>query len=132
MSQRLVLDASAAVDLLLQREGSGSLTARIASTQLRHAPHIIDVEVAHVLRRLVRIGDLRSLEGAEALNKLADFRLYRHAHWILFPSIWRRRENLTAYDAAYVALAEALGATLLTCDQRLAAAAKDIIPIEVL
>jgi predicted nucleic acid-binding protein len=84
-----------------------------------HAPHLLDVEVAQVLRRFVASGALAAPRAAEALTDLADLPLTRYSHEILLPRIWSLRANLTAYDAAYVALAEALDATLLTADLRL-------------
>ena len=87
-----------------------------------HAPHLIDVEVAQVVRRYAAAGELDAERGREALADLADFPLLRYPHDLLLQRIWELRNNLTAYDAAYVALAEVLGAPLLTRDRRLAAA----------
>jgi predicted nucleic acid-binding protein len=87
-----------------------------------YAPHLIDVEVAQVVRRYAAAGELDAERGREALTDLADFPLLRYPHDLLLPRIWELRHNMTAYDAAYVALAEALGAPLLTLDRRLAAA----------
>lgn len=87
-----------------------------------HAPHLIDLEVLQVLRRYAAAGEISSQRAREALDDLAAFRLRRWAHDALALRIWDLRQNLTAYDAAYVALAEALGAPLLTRDRRLASA----------
>lgn len=91
--------------------------------QTLHAPHLLDVEVAQVIRRYALSGEIDRARGGLALADLADLPLRRYPHDFLLPRIWDLRNNLTAYDAAYVALAEALDAPLLTRDRRLAAAA---------
>jgi predicted nucleic acid-binding protein len=88
-----------------------------------HAPHLMDVEVAQVIRRYAANGEIDDERGRMALADLLDFPLRRYPHDFLLSRIWDLRNNLTAYDAAYVALAEALDAPLLTRDRRLAAAA---------
>ncbi|HEX4681714.1 MAG TPA: type II toxin-antitoxin system VapC family toxin, partial [Gemmatimonadaceae bacterium] len=87
-----------------------------------HAPALLDVEVAQVLRRYALRGELTAARGAAAIATLSVFPLHRYSHEPLLPRMWKLRENLTAYDAAYVALAEALDAPLLTGDSRLASA----------
>jgi len=87
-----------------------------------HAPHLIDVEVAQVLRRYVRDKTITAQRGQEALEDLRDLPLSRYPHDFLIPRIWELRATLTAYDAVYVALAELLGAPLLTCDGKIASA----------
>lgn len=87
-----------------------------------YAPHLLDLEVAQVLRRYVARAELPEPRGREALELLRAFPLTRYPHEPLLGRIWELRASLTAYDAAYVALAEALGVTLLTRDQRLARA----------
>jgi predicted nucleic acid-binding protein len=99
--------------------------------QTLHAPHPLDVEVAHVLRQYATAGELDAERGREALVDLADFPLRRYPHDFLLPRVWQLRNNPTAYDAVYVALAEALGAPLLTRDQRLAAAPGHHAQIEI-
>ena len=119
----IVLDASAALELLLRTPAAGVVERRIFSRgQSLHAPHLIDVEVAQVLRRYAASGELDSGRCRDALEDLADLPLTRYPHDLLLPRIWELRENLTAYDAAYVALAEALDAPLLTCDRKLSRA----------
>jgi predicted nucleic acid-binding protein len=98
-----------------------SLGARVEARLFRdgdefHAPHLIDAEVAQALRRLVRTGEVPAERAAEALADLADFDLRRHSHVDLLGRAWELRDNLTAYDAMYVALAEAIASPLVTCD----------------
>ena len=117
----IVLDASAAIELLLASSAGVSIAQRIApATESLHAPHLIDVEVAQVFRRYARAGQLTEARATEALADLADLDLVRYPHDVLLPRIWGLRRNATAYDAAYLALAELLPATLLTTDARLA------------
>jgi predicted nucleic acid-binding protein len=119
----IVLDASALVELLLGTARGLSIGTRISDPALAlHVPHLADVEVAQALRRYVRDGELDAAAAAAALEDLRALDLERHAHEPLLDRIWALRKNLTAYDATYVALAEALEATLFTCDGKLARA----------
>jgi predicted nucleic acid-binding protein len=119
----IVVDASAVLEALLRTPAAAAVEGRLFdSRQTLHAPHLIDVEVAQVVRRYAAAGELDAERGREALADLADLPLLRYPHDLLLPRIWELRHNLTAFDAAYVALAEALGAPLLTRDRRLAAA----------
>ena len=119
----IVLDASAAVDWLLQTPAGRGIEQRIyARNETLHTVHLLDVEFAQVLRRLVREGKLAPRRAAEAIEDLTALRITRHAPVLLLDRIWHLRQNLSAYDAAYVALAEALKAPLITRDQRLASA----------
>lgn len=119
----IVLDASALLELLLVTPTGRAIAERaFAPAASLHAPELIDLEVAQVLRRYERAGALPAGRAAEALQDLADLRLERYSHRLLLPRIWELRANSTAYDAAYVALAELLDAPLLTCDAALAAA----------
>ena len=128
----IVLDASAAVDWLLQTSTGQQIDERIYSPkESLHAPHLLDLEVAQVLRRLVREGILSARRADEAIQDLADLRIARYPHYVLLPRIWQLRHNLSAYDAAYVGLAEILGAALLTRDGRLASAAGHAALVEV-
>ncbi len=85
-----------------------------------------------MLRRYVGRGDMAAERGSQALDDLTGFPITRHEHEPFLPRIWSLRENLTAYDAAYVALAEVLGATLVTRDGRLAKAVAGLVSVEVL
>ncbi len=128
----IVLDASAAVDWLLQTAAGRQVENRIFSrNESLHAPHLLDLEVAQVLRRLARQGVISNRRAEEAVRDLVDLRVNRYAHAVFLPRIWQLRQNLSAYDAAYVVLAEQLGATLVTRDQRLAAAAGHAATVEV-
>lgn len=119
----IVVDASAVLEILLQTPAASRLSRRIlASGETLHAPHLLDVEIAQVLRRYARSGVISSERGAEALKDLADLPLHRYPHFVLLPRIWQLRHNVTSYDAAYLALAEALNAPLLTRDRALASA----------
>lgn len=92
-----------------------------AANQTLHAPHLIDLEIAQVLRRYVRSASISAERGTEALNDFLDLPLTRYPHFVLLTRVWQMRHNLTAYDAAYLALAEALDAPLITRDRALAA-----------
>ena len=119
----IVLDASAAIEWLLRTQTGIKIDKRIFSPQVPlHAPHLLDVEVAQVLRRYVRDKAITARRGQEALEDLGDLPLNRYPHDFLIPRVWELRATLTAYDAIYVALAELLDAPLLTCDGRIASA----------
>ncbi|HKW16925.1 MAG TPA: type II toxin-antitoxin system VapC family toxin [Terriglobales bacterium] len=119
----IVLDASAVVEWLLQTPPGLRIESRIYQrNESLHAPHLLDVEVVQVMRRLVREGVLSVRRANEAIEDLIGLRITRYPHVVFVPRIWRLRHNLSAYDAAYAALAEELGATLITHDARLASA----------
>jgi predicted nucleic acid-binding protein len=119
----IVVDASALIEVLLRTPAAGKVEQRLfAPGETLYAPHLIDVEVAQVLRRYAVAGMVGEVRCHEALQDLADVPLARYAHDILLERVWELRGNLTAYDAVYVALAEALDAPLLTRDRRIAAA----------
>jgi predicted nucleic acid-binding protein len=128
----IVLDASAAIDWLLQTPAGQRIEQRIYSRQeTLHSVHLLDVEFAQVLRRLVRQGTLTAGRAEEAIVDLAALRITRYAPVLLLQRIWRLRQNLSAYDAAYVALAERLQASLITRDQRIAAAPGHSASVEI-
>jgi predicted nucleic acid-binding protein len=119
----IVLDASAAIEWLLQTPLGVKIEKRVlVPSESLHVPHLLDIEVAQVLRRFVRGGTITTLRGHEALEDLSDLPVHRYPHDFLIPRVWELRATLTAYDAVYVALAELLEAPLLTCDARIASA----------
>ena len=118
-----VVDASAVLEALLRLPAARAVERRIFEpAQTMHAPHLLDVEVAQVIRRYAANREIDAERGRTALADLADFPLHRYPHDFLLPRVWELRNNLTAYDAIYVALAEVLDAPLLTRDKRLATA----------
>ncbi|MCU1303179.1 MAG: PilT protein domain protein [Candidatus Sulfotelmatobacter sp.] len=127
----IVLDASAAIDWLLQTTAGREIEKRIYSRgESLHAPQVLDLEVAQVLRRLVREGAVSAPRSDLVIEDLLDLRVTRYPHFVFLPRIWRLRDNFSAYDAAYVALTEKLGATLITRDARLASASARAVSIE--
>ena len=128
----IVVDASAVVEFLLQTPLGQRVEASLfARTEELHAPHLLDVEVIQALRRLVRTGDVLPTRAEEALEDLAALAIRRHAHFDLLARAWELRDNLTAYDAMYVVLAEALDAVLVTSDGPLGASPGHEVRIEV-
>jgi predicted nucleic acid-binding protein len=112
------------VELLLDTVTGRRVAILIGDAALGlHAPHLLDVETIRVLRRFAREGIVGEEEAEAAIEHLLALDLQRHSHEGLMERAWVLRKNLPAYDAMYVALAEALGATLVTCDGRLARAA---------
>ncbi len=119
----IVVDASALLELVLRSERGERVADRaLDPEEALHAPHLIDVEVTQTLRRLVLLKDLSPGRAKLALDDYLALVVERHPHIELVPRLWQLRETLTAYDAAYVALAEGLNAPLLTCDGKLARA----------
>jgi predicted nucleic acid-binding protein len=117
----IVVDASALIEFLLQTALGTRVEARLFRDRDEfHSPHLADVEVVQGLRRLVRAGEVSPDRAAEAMADLGDLDLHRHPHLDLLTRAWKLRDNVTAYDAMYVALAEALDAPLITCDTPLA------------
>jgi predicted nucleic acid-binding protein len=108
--------------VLATRAGSRLLTRILERESGLFAPELMDVEVVHIVRRYQRLGELSAEHGQHAIDDLLDLPVERYSHRPLLSRMWELRANLTAYDAAYVALAEALDAPLLTRDARLARA----------
>lgn len=129
----IVVDASALLEFLLQTELGARVEARLfRDDDELHAPHLVDVEIIQGLRRLVRTGELSSGRADEALGDLADLDLHRHAHTDLLGRAWKLRDSITACDAMYVTLAEAIAAPIVTCDSPLAKAPGHRARIEVI
>jgi predicted nucleic acid-binding protein len=121
----IVIDASAVIEALLNTPAGEAVTDRLLDpSEPVAAPHLLDVEVLQVLRRFSLAGDIDEERGRQAIEDLNDLPITRYPHDPLLSRIWELRNNVTAYDAAYIALAEALDATLLTRDEKLAASAE--------
>jgi predicted nucleic acid-binding protein len=118
----LVVDTSAILDAIAAREAAPGLVARLSEDGDLHAPHLIDVEILHALRRMTMRGEISDDRAADARSDFADTAIVRYPHEPLSDRMWELRQNLTAYDAAFVALAESLAVPLITCDGRLASA----------
>ena len=117
----IVVDASAVLEVLLQTPAAPAVEARLFQPgQTLHAPHLIDVEVAQVLRRYAATNRADAQRWQSALEDWLEFPVHRYAHDVLLSRVWQLRANVTAYVAVYIALAEALAAPLITRDGRLA------------
>ncbi len=129
----IVLDASAVLEVLLATPVGATIEERVFSgDETLHAPHLLDLEVAQVLRRYNASGEMDRERGRIALQDLSDLPIHRYPHEVLMPRIWELRHNATAYDAAYLALAEALRAPLLTRDSRLASIPGHPVSVELM
>ena len=126
----LVVDTSAVLDALVAVDPASGLIERLADDGDLHAPHLIDIEVLHALRRLTARGELSEDRASDARADFGNLAVVRYPHVGLSNRIWQLRHNLTAYDAAYVALAEALEVSLVTCDRRLSEASWHTAQIE--
>lgn len=115
----LVVDTSAILAALAGRPRIPGLSERLATDGDLHAPHLIDVELLHALRRLVWKGDISEDRAEDCCTDFGDLTIMRYPHRPLADRMWELRHNLTAYNAAFVALSEALAAPLVTCDARL-------------
>jgi len=128
-----VLDASVLVEYLAGAEHSDAVGRRLRATSERlWAPHLIDAEVGHVLRRGVRLGELSARTARAAIDDLGELPLQRTGHVGLLERAWAMRRNVSFYDGIYVALAERLKLPLLTLDTRLARAPGNRARVEVI
>jgi predicted nucleic acid-binding protein len=119
----IVIDTSAVMELVLNLPLAEAVRSRISDPETAlHAPELLPLEVVAVLRRRVAAGTTTEDEALAALDTLDRLDIYHHGHLMLTPRVWALRDNLTASDAAFVALAELLDAPLLTADRRLAGA----------
>lgn len=113
----IVVDASAVVEVLLCTELGLRLEGRLfGGDELLNAPHLLDVEVLQVMRALVAARRLRAEDAVDRIERLEQMDVVRHPHSELSKRVFELRQNLTAYDATYLALAERLRATLITGD----------------
>ncbi len=129
----IVVDASALLEVLLNTPASARISERLfGRNDTLNSPHVLDLEVVQVLRRYTLSGEMDTERSEQALDDLADLHLNRYPHDVFLLRIWALRHNLTAYDAAYVALAEALDAPLTTRDTALARASGHRAHIELI
>lgn len=128
----IVLDASIVLEVLLRMPAGVAVEERLFDPdETLHAPHLLDLEVAQVLRRYAFAGEVDAARCSDAVDDLASLPLTRYPHDFLMRRVWELRGNLSAYDAVYVALSEALDAPLLTRDRRLAQAPGHAARVEV-
>ena len=129
----IVIDASALLEVLLHTPLGAAIETRLLGTlESLHSPHLLDVEITQVIRRFVMAREIEAERAQAALDDFMGFPIWRHPHGFLLPRVWALRNNFTAYDAVYVALAEVLDATLLTHDRRLATAAHEHVSVELM
>jgi predicted nucleic acid-binding protein len=115
----VVVDASALVHAFTVEEPGGAVRDRLSASSSICAPDLIDAEFLNAMRGLVNRGQLAERDAELALGDFASLRLERESTELLVPRMWQLRDNLTAYDAAYVVLAESMGVPLLTLDRRI-------------
>jgi predicted nucleic acid-binding protein len=120
----IVIDSSALINALVYPRPSRELRQRLDGAESVHAPHLLDLELLHVLRRLVRAGKLSDDRADDVRRDVATLAMSRYPHEGLVDRVWALRHNFTAYDAAYIALSEMLGMPLVTSDTRIASASR--------
>ncbi len=125
-----VIDSSAVIKTIASTKIEAELADRVEAAAELHAPHLIDVEVANALRGLMRSGQITLVRAEGALEDLIWSPILRYPHSLLLARMWDLRDTFSAYDAAFVALSEALDLPLITGDAKLARAAEDLVEIE--
>lgn len=126
----IVVDASAVLEAIAGRDPAPGVIERLGEDGDLHAPHLIDIEVLNALRRLNALAELSDERASDARADFAELAMIRYPHRGLMDRIWQLRHNLSAYDAAYVALAELLEIPLVTCDRRLSQAPNHNVVVE--
>ena len=129
MTAYIVVDASAIINSFARIGPVASQARELMRSRMLNAPHLIDLEIASALRRQVRAGLVGASRAELHLKALSRMPVRRHAHSALLARVWRLRDNFSAYEASYVALAEAMCAPLLTADLRLAGAAEQFCEV---
>jgi predicted nucleic acid-binding protein len=124
----VVVDASALVELLLQRERAPAVLQAVGAADMA-APDVVNSEAVSAFRRMERAGELRAERAGQAVDDLLDAPLQRFPTLPLLPVVWELRANVSASDACYVALARALGCPLVTGDRRLSRAPRLGVPL---
>jgi predicted nucleic acid-binding protein len=115
----LIVDASCLYEVVADAERAEAVRDRLARDPDQAAPHVIDVEVLSIIRRDRYLGRLDATAAGQAVEDLREWPGERFGHRSLLQRAWELRDNVRTWDAVYVALAEAFGATLITLDERL-------------
>lgn len=126
----LVVDTSAILAALAAPDADPQLVARLADDGDLHGPHLIDTEMLHALRRMTMTAEIGDDRAADVRTDFAELTIVRYPHEPLNNRVWALRDNMTTYDATFVALAELLGVPLVTCDARLASSPGHAATIE--
>lgn len=118
----IVVDTSAVVAAFCDSRPPPGLIERLSEPLRLHAPHLIDIEFVHALRKLTLLDQISAGRADRALTSFASLRIARYPHTGLRARMWEMRDSVPAYDAAFIALSEALQLPLVTCDGRLSRA----------